>query len=215
VYTDNKALSFLKKCSLTSDRVTRWVLQLQEYDLQINHISGARNFFADVLSRNPVRLTPELKKCQRKRQEINVAKIKLEINQSALQQMKNLQGLQQADPYLQEIIGKVQVEPHKYAFKHHIKQDLLCCRDQKEHQCWRIMIPKVLEIPIIEYVHQYLGHAGTDKCYSQIVPTFYIKNLGRKIRKHVASCDTCQKVKHPNWAEKLSSCRTYLRNQVN
>jgi hypothetical protein len=106
VYTDNKALSFLKKCSLTSDRVTRWVLQLQEYDLQINHISGAKNFFADALSRNPVGLTPELRKFQRKRQEINVAKIQLDINQSVLQQMKNLQGLQQADPHLQEIIAK-------------------------------------------------------------------------------------------------------------
>jgi hypothetical protein len=203
VYTENKALYFLKKCSLTSNRVTRWVLQLQEYDLQINHISGARNFFADILSRNPVGLTPELRRFQRKRQEINVAKINLEINQTVLQQMKNLQGLQQADPYLQETIGKVQKEPDKYAFKHHVKQDLLCCKDQKEHPYWRIMLPKVLELPTLKYVHQCLGHAGTDKCYGHIVSTFYIKNLGRKIRRYVASCDTCQKVKHPNWAVKI------------
>jgi hypothetical protein len=124
VYTDNKALSFLKKCSLTSDRVTRWILQLQEYDLQIQHISGAKNFFADVLSRNPVGLTPELRRFQRKKQEINVAKINLEINQTAVKQMKNLSGLQQADPQLQEIIGKVQLEPDKYAFKYHLQQDL-------------------------------------------------------------------------------------------
>jgi hypothetical protein len=31
VYSDNKALSFLRKCTLTSDRATRWVMQLQEY----------------------------------------------------------------------------------------------------------------------------------------------------------------------------------------
>jgi hypothetical protein len=86
-----------------------------------------KNFFADILSRNPVGLTPELRRFQRKRQEINVAKINFEINQTVIQQMKNLQGLQQADPYLQGAIGKVQTEPHKYAFKHHMKQDLLCC----------------------------------------------------------------------------------------
>jgi hypothetical protein len=62
------------------------------------------------------------------------------------------------------------------------------------------MLPKVLELPTLEYIHQCLGRAGTDKCYGQIISTFYIKNLGRKIRRYVASCDTCQKVKHPNWA---------------
>jgi hypothetical protein len=65
------------------------------------------------------------------------------------------------------------------------------------------MLPKVLELNTIEYVHQYLGHAGTDKCYNQISSTFYIKNLGRKIRKYVASCNVCQKVKHPNWTVKI------------
>jgi hypothetical protein len=51
VYSDNKALSFLKKCQLTSVRVTRWIIQLQEYDLKVEHISGVNNFFADILSR--------------------------------------------------------------------------------------------------------------------------------------------------------------------
>jgi hypothetical protein len=32
---------------------------------------------------------------------------------------------------------------------------------------------------------------------------FYIRNLGRKLWKFVASCDTCQKVKHPNRAVKV------------
>jgi hypothetical protein len=65
------------------------------------------------------------------------------------------------------------------------------------------MLPKVLELPTLEYVHQYLGHAGTDKYFRQIVSTFYIKNLGRKIRKYVASCDTCQRVKYPIWAANI------------
>jgi transposase InsO family protein len=203
VYTDNKALSFLKKCSLTSNRVTRWVLQLQEYDLQINHISGAKNFFADVLSRNPVGMTPELKRLQRKRQEINVTKINLQINQAAPKQLKNLFGLQQADLHLQEIMGKVQENPDRYAFKYHLQQDLLCCRDSKEHPYWRIMLPKGLELSVLEYVHQSLGHAGTDKCVSHIKAMFYIKNLGRKVRRYVATCDVCQKVKHPNWAANI------------
>jgi hypothetical protein len=59
VYSDNKALSFLKRCTLTSGRVTRWIMQLQEYDLTVTHIGGADNFFADALSRNPTGLNNE------------------------------------------------------------------------------------------------------------------------------------------------------------
>jgi hypothetical protein len=57
LYTDNKALSFLHKCALTSNRVARWVIELQQYDVQIRHITGLSNYLADVLSRNPAGLT--------------------------------------------------------------------------------------------------------------------------------------------------------------
>jgi len=51
--TDNKALSFLSKCALTSNRIARWVMQIQEYDLHIQHIKGTENFLADTIIRNP------------------------------------------------------------------------------------------------------------------------------------------------------------------
>ena len=31
LYTDNKALSFIHSCALTSSRISRWILQLQEH----------------------------------------------------------------------------------------------------------------------------------------------------------------------------------------
>jgi hypothetical protein len=45
---DNKALSFLQKCTMTSNRIARWVLQLQEYDIEKSHkwyseLSGRHN----------------------------------------------------------------------------------------------------------------------------------------------------------------------------
>jgi hypothetical protein len=62
------------------------------------------------------------------------------------------------------------------------------------------MIPKNLEYPLIKYVHTSMGHDGTEKCMHQIADTFFLKNLGRKFRKYVSSCDICQRVKHPNRA---------------
>jgi hypothetical protein len=52
LYTDNKALPFIHSCTLTSSSISRWILRLQEYDLLVKHISGARNFLTDTISRN-------------------------------------------------------------------------------------------------------------------------------------------------------------------
>jgi hypothetical protein len=37
-----------------------------------------------------------------------------------------------------------------------------------------------------------------DKCSEEMKYVFYIKDLGRKLRKCIACCDVCQKNKHPN-----------------
>ena len=52
-YTENKSLSFIHSCALTASRISRWILQLQEYDLRVKHISCTRNFLAGTMSRNP------------------------------------------------------------------------------------------------------------------------------------------------------------------
>jgi hypothetical protein len=51
---------------------------------------------------------------------------------------------------------------------------------------------------VIMYVHTSLGHLGVDKCVDQVAHSSHIKNLGRKIRKFIARCDKCQRVKYPN-----------------
>ena len=63
---------------------------------------------------------------------------------------------------------------------------------------WKATLPECLEIHFIQYVHTSLGHAGVDKCAWEINPSFRIKNIGRKVRGLITSCDICQRVKHPN-----------------
>jgi len=75
--TDNKALSFLGKCALTSNRIARYVMQIQEYNLHIQHIRGADNFLADMMSRNPAGLCERDTKELFKPKELMVATINL------------------------------------------------------------------------------------------------------------------------------------------
>jgi len=52
VYTDHNPLVFLHSMRNTNQRLMRWSLFLQGYDLAVRHIRGKNNVLADALSRS-------------------------------------------------------------------------------------------------------------------------------------------------------------------
>jgi hypothetical protein len=204
VYSDNKALSFLKKCTLTSDRVTRWVMQLQEFDLKIVHFSGANNHFADVLSRNPIGLNQESRDLVLRPNEVYVRKVNLGTDKTLMKELGKLSEHQKGDPVLMKIRDELVKTPLKLQDKYKINDDVLYCKNDRTYPYWRAMIPNQLEHRVIGYVRTLSGHQGTDKCMLQIAQLFHLRSLGRKVRKYAAHCDTCQRVKHPNRAYEIA-----------
>ena len=53
LFTDHNPLVFLRKMKNDNQRLLRWSLQLQEFDVCIQHIPGSQNVVADCLSRIP------------------------------------------------------------------------------------------------------------------------------------------------------------------
>ena len=51
VYTDHNPLTFMHKMRNKNQRLTRWSLLLQEYDVIVKHFNGKDNVIADALSR--------------------------------------------------------------------------------------------------------------------------------------------------------------------
>ncbi|MGP1947444.1 MAG: Ty3/Gypsy family RNase HI domain-containing protein [Arsenophonus sp. NC-PG7-MAG3] len=51
VRSDHKSISFLKRCKLGHGRLTKWLLALQEYNIEWEYVPGKRNIVADGLSR--------------------------------------------------------------------------------------------------------------------------------------------------------------------
>lgn len=51
VYTDHNPLTFIHKMKNKNQRLMRWCLYLQEFTLDIHHVKGRDNIFADALSR--------------------------------------------------------------------------------------------------------------------------------------------------------------------
>jgi transposase InsO family protein len=195
--TDNKALTFLNRCTLTSNRIARWVLQIQEYDLEIKHISGVENHLADVISRNPGGLNETEIKALTQPREIMIATIDLGIDTSVNRKLRRLASFQENDPRIQSIIQATLQTPNQANDNYLVRNNVLYHRGKKRYLYWRAVLPTELESDIIKYVHESLGHQGTEKCVDQIAHSFSVKNLGRKVRKFVARCDTCQKMKHP------------------
>jgi hypothetical protein len=198
VFTDNKSLYFLKRCVLTSDRIARWVMQLQEYDLEVVHISGSSNFLADILSRNPVGLTQQQIKSATRPKEITIAAIDLNLDPTMKETLKNLARYQKEDPVVQKIKVDLEVAQLSTADKYKLINDVLHCKGDQGYPYWRPFLPASLERQVIQFVHKTVGHQGTEKCIAHLAHTFYCKNLGRKVRKFISCCDVCQRFKHPN-----------------
>ncbi|KAI2668043.1 Retrovirus-related Pol polyprotein from transposon 17.6 [Labeo rohita] len=51
VYTDHNPLTFLAQMSNANQRLMRWLLIIQEYNLEVRHLRGSENVIADALSR--------------------------------------------------------------------------------------------------------------------------------------------------------------------
>jgi len=51
VYTDHNPLVFINRMKNANQRLVRWRLAFQEYNLEIHHIKGRDNVIADALSR--------------------------------------------------------------------------------------------------------------------------------------------------------------------
>ena len=124
-----------------------------------------------------------------------VTTVKLDINSQVKKELKELAAFQDKDPYIKTLKDQVtnqpvEVQDGRYA----ILDGVVHCKNHKGYPFWRPMLPYSLENEVIEFVHFFWGHAGSEKCIGEIAHNFYIRNLGRKVRKILFCCDVCQRI---------------------
>lgn len=188
VYTDHVAIRYLMEKKDAKPRLIRWILLLQEFDLEIKDKKGSENVVADHLSR-----------LEDSEQEETV-----EINE--IFPDEQIFGVMEA-PWYADIVNYLarSIIPSDYSshqkkkffaeLKYYFWEDPILYRrgaDQIVRRC----IPEE-EVPLIlENCHSsiYAGHFGASKTAAKILQSgFYWPTLFKDAFEFVKRCDRCQR----------------------
>jgi hypothetical protein len=127
-----------------------------------------------------------------------VAPINLNVDQSIKRKLKNIEEYQTRDPPIQSIKKRLETGDSTVSRRYTTHNRIVYCKTNDQNPLRRIYLLETLETKVINFGHRTLGHAGSDKTLKAIALSFYVKNLGRKVRKTLSHCETCQQVKSPN-----------------
>lgn len=204
ILTDHKALSFLLKCRLLNNRLTRWTLILQEYAFDIRYIKGAENCAADALSRYPVATEIEPHNLGGIT-DIVIAKITIELDQSIVADLKDLGHKQKEDTHLRPIVDYLAGASTGVASrrvvaqaKEHIIYEGVLFRRRDRTAAYKACVPLIVLHKLIVSYHVTLGHCGPKKCFEALRDTFYFPNMRRVVSRVLAPCILCQRSKVTN-----------------
>jgi hypothetical protein len=159
--------------------VARWMVQIQEYDLEIRHITGVQNHIADIVSRNPSGMTDEQTRDVTRPDQVMVHHIQVYKDKNIKMELIELADLRDTDEKLAVIKNRVTKGQPTDQTQFVLQDNVLYCRGEKTEQRYKAMLPSCLEQKLFKFVHFTLEHSGVDKCMEEIKYMFHVRNLGR------------------------------------
>jgi hypothetical protein len=171
VLTDHKALTFLNCSKFVNQRLMRWTLSIQDYDISIEHCAGRKHIVADLLSRN----VPS------KEKESNIVPyifttLATKLTKELTLKLQHLDQEQRSDKEIIEILGKIVNNDEKTMKRYKIIDNVLY-RQAKDSN-WKAVIPTHLEDIMINQTHELYGHIGAEKCMRLLSEDYSLKKLG-------------------------------------
>ena len=202
VYTDHKNL-MQDAFGMTSDRVYRWRLLLEEYGPEIVYIKGIHNTVADAISRleyNPVlksdqvvwmtftkswcyyqeHYTETADPGEHKESMNFVFANRAEEGEIYPLTVREIAEAQKDDTSMERLAKK-----RKYSTQL-VEDTKVLCRENK------LVIPKTLQHRAVQWYHHYLQHPGHTRLEETLRATMHWKGMRNTVRAYVKKCKSCQ-----------------------
>lgn len=205
VHSDHRPLSSIMKKPLSAapPRLQRMMLQLQKYDIDVQHVSGKDVPISDLLSRQPLSDLQETKgldlQVHTVLQNLYITDRRLESVRNATLQDSQMQTLKQTIlqgwPDLRTDCSKSIIE-----FWNH--RDELSTADDLIFRGQTLVIPKSLRQQMIDSIHT--GHMGTQKCLLRAKDVMFWPGMTKQITDFVLECPICLNNRRSNTKEPLT-----------
>ncbi len=186
IFTDHQPLTSIFKRKTKSARMNRWILEMREYQYNIQYVKGKYNYMADQLSR-PVRI---IQRCPTPNY------LGLTLEQIKIQQREEIKWRDMIE-YLEG--GSIPTKKYHKSILHQftiIDELLYYAKENIDGSIhYSLVVPQVLIPKALEHAHELSGHLGQKKTIKKAEELFYWCNLKFDVTQYVKNCLTCQRFK--------------------
>lgn len=169
IITDAQALTHIRTIKTGgSSRLSRWVMELNQYDLTIKHRAGKLSVVPDALSRA-----------------VDAVEVIVATNPPS------------SDPWYEEMVEKLRTEPERHLdfrlvegelFKYEMAKDDIGCLNYR----YKRYVPEIHRDEVIEDVHKRLCHLGWEKSYGVLRSNYFWPGMIAAVEHAIRSCQICR-----------------------
>lgn len=202
IKTDHKALVSVFKHKTKSPRMTRWALEMREYNFLIEFCSGRANVVADQLSRvvRQVRTSPLSEEVQKQVDKLHAPLEKIAEEQDKEERWRVLKlylkgGELPRNKYSNSVLSQFELEDDVLYYVRKLSDGSLK---------YTLVVPKGLKKAALYASHDghTAAHMGQHKTISRLEADFYWPGYRKDCKEYVQSCDLCQQYKGSSGLQK-------------
>ncbi|GFU60449.1 transposon Tf2-11 polyprotein [Trichonephila clavipes] len=195
VASDHQPLRWLMKLKSSTERLARWALQLQSFNLNMEYIPGKSNVVVDMLSRSA---------CHEENELCEVCTVVIDV---PTRSPKEIRDEQMKDEELVKIISCLEDPDKNVNYVNWVERGYLMNQGvlfkyspDSESEESQLVIPSHERTLILKNHHDapMAGHYGAEGTYTRIAKSYYWTDMRKYITDYVKNCPDCIKYKASN-----------------